>query len=194
MAGLATALVLGATAAGAQLGGDDSYALVQAVRDKDGAKATDIIRSRGPSAINNRGGAEEAALHLVVRQRDPAWLDFFLASGADPNIAARNGDTPLITAARIGYREGAEELIRAGARVDAANRQGETALILAVQQRQADLVRLLLSNGADPDKTDTAAGYSARDYARRDGRSAEILRLIESVKSNSKAVIGPVLK
>ena len=51
---------------------------------------------------------------------------------------------------------------------------GETPLIVAVQQRQPPIVKLLLAAGADPDKTDSAAGYSARDYAKRDSRAREI--------------------
>jgi hypothetical protein len=51
---------------------------------------------------------------------------------------------------------------------------------------------MLLEAGADPDKTDHASGYSARDYAKRDNRSSEMLRLIESVKSKKAAVVGPV--
>ncbi len=57
---------------------------------------------------------------------------------------------------------------------------GETALIHAVQQRQLDAVKLLLAKGADPDKKDSAAGYSARDYARRDTRNREFLEAIEA--------------
>ena len=52
---------------------------------------------------------------------------------------------------------------------------GETALIVAVQQRQPRCVKLLLRSGANPDKTDHAAGYSARDYAKRDTRNREML-------------------
>ena len=59
---------------------------------------------------------------------------------------------------------------------------GETALIVAVQQRQVPIVKLLLAAGADPDQADSAAGYSARDYAKRDNRSREILKLIEAKK------------
>ena len=59
---------------------------------------------------------------------------------------------------------------------------GETPLIVAVQARQVAIVKLLLSIGADPDKTDSAQGYSARDYAKRDNRGGEMLRLIEATK------------
>ena len=58
-----------------------------------------------------------------------------------------------------------------GAKVDSANKMGETALIVAVQQRPIPIIRILLrTKGADPDKTNSAQGYSARDYAKRDNR------------------------
>ena len=57
-----------------------------------------------------------------------------------------------------------------------------TALIIAVQNRNTRLVRRLLQSGANPDKADHAAGYSARDYAKRDNRVRELLRLIETAK------------
>ena len=81
-----------------------------------------------------------------------------------------------------------------GAGVDRTNKLGETPLIVAVQARQPLVVRVLLENGANPDKRDSAAGYSARDYARRDARSGELVRMMDSVKSTKKSVSGPVLK
>ena len=53
---------------------------------------------------------------------------------------------------------------------------------IAVQQRDAPLVKILLQAGADPDRTDAVAGYSARDYAIRDARAREILKMIEAKK------------
>ena len=87
-------------------------------------------------------------------------------------MPAQGGDTPLIAAARIGFEEAAEWLLGLGAKVDAANRMGETPLIIAVQQRQTADRPVLLDAGANPDKADAAAGYSARDYATRDHRGA----------------------
>jgi ankyrin repeat protein len=98
-------------------------------------------------------------------------------------MAGPNGETPLIAAARAGYPEAADWLIGLGARVDETNRAGETALIVAVQRRQVSIVRSLLNAGADPDKTDSVAGYSARDYAKRDNRTPQLLKLIEAKKA-----------
>ena len=64
---------------------------------------------------------------------------------------------------------------------------GETALIVAVQQRQLPMVRTLLAAGANPDKADSAAGLSARDYAARDTRSRDILQAIEAKKPKAAA-------
>ena len=49
------------------------------------------------------------------------------------------------------------------------------------------MVRLLLSAGANPDKTDNAAGLSARDYAARDSRSREIQQAIQAKKPKPAA-------
>jgi uncharacterized protein len=84
-------------------------------------------------------------------------------------------------------------MVQLGARVDATNRRGETALIIAVQQRQPRVVELLLKAGANPDKGDHAAGLSAREYAKRDTRNPGLLKLIETIKSTKKQVAGPTL-
>jgi ankyrin repeat protein len=69
-----------------------------------------------------------------------------------------------------------------GAKVDETNKSGETPLIIAVQQRDAGMVKTLLAAGADPDRTDAVAGYSARDYANRDSRARDIQKLIDDKK------------
>ena len=82
-------------------------------------------------------------------------------------------------------------LLKRRAQVDATNGQGETALILAVQQRDLAMVRQLLASGANPARTDRAAGMSALDYARRDTRAAVILKLLEETKP-AKPAAGPM--
>ena len=74
-----------------------------------------------------------------------------------------------------------------GAKVNGTNKMGETPLIIAVQQHRAQIVRVLLGQGADPDRADHAAGFSARDYAARNSRSRDILKMIEDKKPKSAA-------
>lgn len=162
---------------------------LKALRENDGSKAFSLFADNGSSLANTRGIDGSTALHIVVAKRNAYWVSFLLGRGADKNAGDRNGDTPLILASRTGFAEGVAQLLRARADVDRANRLGETALIAAVQNRQAAIVSSLLKLGANPDKRDHT-GYSARDHAKRDTRSREMLRLIETVKSRA-AEIAP---
>jgi uncharacterized protein len=157
----------------------DAEPFINAVRERDGNKVTELIESR-PTIVNTRNLKGETALIIAISRTDDLWTKFLLGKGANPSLANANGDTPLIAAARVGYTEAIELLLALGAKVDVGNKMGETPLIVAVQQRQLDAVKLLLAKGADPDKKDTAAGYSARDYAKRDTRSRALLTAIES--------------
>jgi len=192
MAGLTIALALAPAPAVAQ-GFDTSEGetFLKAIEEGDNNKAIPLLEQPGSRVVNYRGYKGETALHIATRKREVTWVGYLLKKGADPNVGDAKGDTALIIAARIGFEEAADYMVRLGARVDATNRRGETALIVAVQQRQPRIVELLLKAGADPDKADHAAGYSARDYAKRDTRNPGILRLIDTVKSTKKAVAGP---
>ena len=184
---LASAAVLMSASGIAQSLIDSGEAFVRAVRDKDGDKVTKFLEEGGSTIVNARSVNGETGLIVAVGRRDNTWTQFLLGNGADPNLEHRSsGDTPLIVAARIGFVPGAEWLLSKKARIDETNRMGETPLILAVQGRHTPLVKLLLARGADPDKTDNAAGYSARDYAKRDARNREILKLIEAKKPSAK--------
>jgi ankyrin repeat protein len=152
--------------------------LVQAVKERDGDKATQALSGHSQGIVNSRDGEGNTGLIIAISRSDEQWTGFLLNQGADPNLGGKAGDTPLIAAARVGFNDAIEWLLGLGAKVNAANRMGETPLIVAVQQRNVPTVRLLLSHGADPDKTDSAAGYSARDYAQRDTRARDILNLI----------------
>jgi ankyrin repeat protein len=171
----------------------DSYSFLKAVRDRDGAKVTQIASDPRSTAINARdGGSGEGALHILVRGRDAVWLRYLLAAGARPDLQDNQGDSALIAAARIGWAEGAELLLSRRANVNLANSRGETALIFAVQRRDLPMVRLLMASGADPNRADSVAGYSALDYARRDNRAAAVLRILEQPRREPIQNYGPV--
>lgn len=172
---LATA---GTSAAVAQF--SDSYNFLKAVKERKGDEAEKFISEPGSVIINTREDQSgETALHIVVARRDMTWLNYLLGRGANPNIADKKGNAPLMLATQLNFAEGAEVLIAKRAQVDAANRSGETALIRAVQLRNAAMVRLLLKAGANPDKTDNVSGKSARDYAAEDGRGNAITAILD---------------
>ena len=161
-----------------------------ALRESNGSKAMRLVEESGFTLVNHRGFDGSTGLHIAIRNRNPSWVAYLLEKGADLNAGDKLGDTPLILAARTGYGEGVARLLMNRATVDKPNRQGETALIVAVQQRHAAIVSTLLKLGANPDKRDYAAGYSARDYAGRDSRTKDMLKLIETVKSRASEIVA----
>ena len=166
--------------------GSNGDQFVDAVQKSDGDKATQLIQDH-PTLIDTRNGKGDTGLIIAIHRGDTTWTAFMLKNGADPNLPGGNGDTPLIAAAKVGLDQATEWLLSVGAKVDGTNKMGETPLIIAVQQRDAPMVRMLLDAGANPDKPDSAAGYSARDYATRDPRARDILKLIDDKKPKAAA-------
>lgn len=190
--GAALALaMLSPTAAQAQF--SDAYNFLKAVKDVDGQKAMDLMQKPGSTIVNSRDVTTgETALHLVVARRDNSWLSFLLSKDANPNLTDNQGNTPLMDAVQARFEEGVRTLLSFGAQVDKTNSSGETPLIRAVQLRDVALVRLLVAQGANPDRRDTLAGMSARDYAKRDGRTPGLVEALDSAKPKSTAPSGPV--
>ena len=177
----AAGLALLSAPAVAQLGSSDGFDFISAVQKRDGDKATELVEKH-PTIIDTKDDKGDTGLIIAIRGDDTDWTGFLLRKGADPNLAGAGGDTPLITAAKTGFDQAVGWLLGLGAKVDMTNRKGETPLIIAVQQRDERMVKALLDAGADPDHTDSIAGYSARDYASRDPRARDILKLIENKK------------
>lgn len=192
--GVAATLALALAAMPAQAQYSDSYNFLKAVKERDATKVTQILSEPGTVVVNAKDeGTGESALHMVVKGRDYTWLSFLLSRRAKPDIQNRQGETPLSSAAQLGWVEGAELLLSRGANVDLANQRGETPLILAVHRRDPAMVSLLLRAGANPNRKDTMGGYSALDYARQDGRSQAIVKLLEAKAGPPKTVAGPKL-
>lgn len=166
----------------------DSYNFLKAVRERNGAEATKIISKPGSTIVNTRDDKSgDSALHIVTKGRDLGWMSFLLARGAKVDLRDNGGNTPLMLATQLGFVEGAQLLIKNRALVDLANDSGETPLIRAVQLRSTAMVQLLMNAGANPAKADTVAGMSARDYAARDQRGANILRILTETRAAKPA-------
>ena len=193
--GLAGAIAISVAAAPAPAQQfSDGFTFLKAVKDRDGEKVQSLLAEPGTVVINAKGrGDGDAALHIIVRERDLTWLSFLMGKGAKLDIQNAEGNSPLALAAQLGWLDGAQLLLSRRASVDLANERGETPLILAVQKRDLPMVRLLLSKGADAKRTDSVAGYSALDYAKQDRRAAAILKLLEEPAAPAKEVAGPTL-
>jgi hypothetical protein len=158
----ASALILSAPAA-AQFQ-SEGYQFLEAVKKREGDKATDMLSKPGTQIVNTRDiTSGDTGLHVVVARSDVLWIRFLLQRGANPNIANKKGITPLQLATSLGFTDGVDALIKGGANVNVSDQTGETPLIAAVHARNVPMVRLLLEKGADPDRNDNS-GRSARDY------------------------------
>ena len=171
----------------------DSEAFLEAIEEQRSNEVIDMVTRKGRAVVNSRGYSGATPLTAAIRKRATSFVNYLLQNGADPELAEKSGETALTIAARTGNLEGVAAMLAAGAKVDTANRQGETALIIAVQTHQVQIAKRLLEAGASATRTDSASGLSARDYAARDRRSGEILRLIDSVKARPKFIAGPVI-
>jgi ankyrin repeat protein len=83
-------------------------------------------------------------------------------------LAAYNGHTRI-----------AEFLLEHGARVDARNPEGRTALMFAATGSFPETAELLLNQGADPDATGQVEGWSPIMFAAAEGRSEVVQVLLE---------------
>lgn len=177
---LATVLLIGLpTPAAAQF--SESYNFLKAVRDKDAAKAQEIIGKPGNTVVNTRDNdTGETALHIATRRADSAWVGFLLGAGANANARDRGGNTPLMLATQVRWADGVRIFVTIKAQIDLQNRLGETALQTAVQNRDSFTAKTLVDAGANPDINDNS-GTSARSLASNDPRAAALARLFKDV-------------
>jgi ankyrin repeat protein len=167
------------------------YKFLESVRNNEMSDVNNTLSEPGSTIINTHDSSTgDTALHILAARRDTPWINYFLARGADPNARNNKGETPVVICAAIGYMEGVEALAAAGAKMDEANATGETPLMSAIHRRDLAMVRVLLKAGANPDRADSA-GRSARDYAKIEDRSGNLLNEIDNNAKTKKASGGP---
>src|SRR5689334_1732549 len=91
-------------------------------------------------------------LPWAIRTRRYHAVPFLLDAGCNPNIADRNGETPIHLAIRGNSKETVDALLAAGAHVDVQNFDGETPMDVALALSRTEFVQRLLDAGASPAK------------------------------------------
>lgn len=109
--------------------------------------------------------------YLTISNTSKDVSKLLIANGADVNAQNRDGDTPLIEAAKGADKELVELLVASGADVNAKGRDDLTALDNAAQQGRTDIVKFLLAKGAHihpSDKARTTPLHLAAEHGKKD--------------------------
>jgi uncharacterized protein len=139
-------------------------------------------------------------LYRATRATDLAAIRALLDKGAKPNLAAKDGSTPLMVAAGFGARRGGDEevtdkagradpvevmrlFVAAGANVNATNDPGNTALHYAALNGSTRGVEFLAANGATLD-VKNKQGKTPLDLANAKGPAAAALRRLGTPATN----------
>lgn len=137
--------------------------LVPDSRDMEGVLQDDDLealekRLQEGADPNAKDVFDQALIHWA---RSPRALEIMLRHGANPEGRDKEGDTPLMEAARAGDVESVQVLLAGGADVNAADTNwgaDHTALIDAISSGNEEVVRLLKKAGAIDQRVTTENG------------------------------------
>ncbi|MEP6496059.1 MAG: ankyrin repeat domain-containing protein [bacterium] len=122
----------------------------------------------------------DAPIADAAMRGDSAQVRALVKQGADVNAAQGDGMTALHWAAMRGEVDEAKMLIFAGARLDAATRNGNyTPLHLAARAGKPAVIKALLQAGAAPNAVTTSGGATPLHLAAAQGSAESINALLE---------------
>jgi len=121
-------------------------------------------------------GAGSTPLMRAARSGDAAAMRLLIAKGANPKLTSRDGNTALLVAAGVGYRdkntrgteteavEAVKVAMEAGLDLNTENTKGENALHGAAARGADQIVQFLIDHGAKINAK-SKQGYTAVDFA-----------------------------
>jgi len=135
-----------------------------------------VAFSLSPVSVN----AATSELADAAMARNALTVRSLLQKKADVNAPQVDGTTALHWAVRYDDLDTADLLIRSGARVSTANREGVTPLQLAAMNGSASMIDKLLKAGAEANAALTPSGDTALMMAARTGTPEAITVLLEA--------------
>jgi ankyrin repeat protein len=186
------------TAKGANVnatGADGSTAVMYAAANDDLELVRALIKAGANVKMQNQLGTSAITEAAIIGSAP--IIDALLKAGADPNFKTPDGETPLMAAARSGKIDAARILLEARADINVKETWGgQTALMWAAAQSQADMVKFLASKDAnlndhgkinqwerkiiqEPRPKDmNKGGFTALHYAAREGCATCVQNLL----------------
>jgi len=151
--------------------------LVDAVKKGDAAAVERLLQQHADANAAEMDGS--TALHWAAYRGDAALVGRLLRSGAKANALTRYGVFPLSPCVS-GNPLVIEQLLKAGADVNAALPGGETPLMTAARSGKPEALKLLLAHGANVNAGETSRGQTALMWAASSGNVAAIRTLVEA--------------
>ncbi|XP_061697062.1 ankyrin repeat domain-containing protein 50 [Syngnathoides biaculeatus] len=143
-----------------------------------------LLIEKGGPPLESRDSEGRTALHVASWQGNVDLVDLLLKHGANPNALDTEGRPPLHSVAWTGNANVGRHLLSVnGINVDHTCHQGATALSIASQQGNADVVSMLVEAGANPDHMDKY-GRTPIKVAGKHGH-AKVVQLLESFGAKS---------
>lgn len=150
--------------------------------------AKELRYHKADYAIQDRGGS--TALHWAMDGGNVELLDFFIEDKANIECTDYNGWTPLLRIAAVtGNANVAGTLVRAGAKINTKDKDGKTALMMAVVNGHHALVTLLLQKNVDI-SIENDYNSTAYDMAKSMGRLT-VIRTFEDYMTEQKIKFIP---
>ena len=135
-----------------------------------------LVNSACAANDTNKFVVSENIIH-AVQDIDIVSLNVLLAEGAEVDTVDKEGNTPLMLAAKIGNPRMVKIILAHHPELDKVNDNGYTALMIASEHGQIHIVEKLLEKGASVEITNLS-GLTAADLALRNGQPdvANLLR------------------
>jgi ankyrin repeat protein len=167
---------------------DGMTALHWAAYQDDVDLANMLVRAGANVKAANRYGV--TPLSLACTNGNATMVEMLLKAGADPNAPLPGGETPLMTASRTGSLAVVKTLIAHRAAVDSKDeRRGQTALMWAAAEGNADVVQALIDADADI-RVRVPSGFTPLLFAVREGHLDVVRVLLTAGADANEAIPG----
>lgn len=128
---------------------NNQEALIAAIRAHD-ISAVSRLLEQGLNPNYLIGDGPVTPLSEAIAERQPETIALLLNHKADVNFGMEKGIVPLASASWYGEQEIISELLTRGAKIEARDHEGYTALLAAASHSQGvDVIKTLLAAGAD---------------------------------------------
>uniref|UniRef100_A0A3B4B673 Uncharacterized protein n=1 Tax=Periophthalmus magnuspinnatus TaxID=409849 RepID=A0A3B4B673_9GOBI len=130
-------------------------ALILAAQEEGRLEMSTLLLEKGGVPLESKDAEGRTALHVACWQGSVEMVNLLLKYSANPNAQDSEGRPPLHSIAWTGHTQVGRKLLETpGIDIDLCCNQGATALSIAAQEGNVNIVAMLLDKGANPEHVD----------------------------------------